>query len=138
MKKIRYLLLFLFVGILLTGCGSSNFKSLSYSELQSKLDNKDTFFFVVIRDGCSYCEAFAPKVEAVLNEYDVVGYKVNISDMSEDEYKKFDEVWNVDGTPTTIFIKEGTEESIMQRIDGSVSKDKVISKLKQNGYINEK
>ena len=136
MKKFKFLLLFLFVGILLVGCGSSsNLKSLSYSELKDKLENKEKFFFVVIRDGCSFCEAFIPRVEEVLDEYNIVGYKLNISDMSEDEYKEFDEIWDVSGTPTTIFIEDGSETSVMQRIDGSVSKDKFKTRLEQNEYI---
>lgn len=136
MKKIKLLILFLFVGFLFTGCGSSsNLKSISYSELKDKLESKEKFFFIVIRDGCTFCESFVPKVEDVLDEYDIVGYKLNISDMSEKEYNEFDEIWDVSGTPTTIFIEDGLEISIMQRIDGSVSKEVFITKLEQNNYI---
>lgn len=135
MKKIKYLLLILFVGIMFTGCGSSNLKSLSYSDLKDKLNNKESFFFIVIRDGCSYCESFVPKAEDVLNEYNIIGYKLNVSDLSDKEAEEFDKQWDVDGTPTTIFIVDGVEGSIMQRIDGSVSKEKLIDKLKQTGYI---
>ena len=83
--------------------------------------NKETFFFVVIRDGCSFCESFVPKVEEVLNEYDVIGYKLNISTFTEEEYNEFDATWNVDGTPTTIFIKDGSEVSILQRLEGQTA-----------------
>ena len=133
-KKIVFLFLLI---ILCTSCGTSNLKSLSYSELTKKLNDKETFFFVVIRDGCSHCESFVPKLEEVLDEYDVIGYKVNYSDLSEDEDEEFYNKFGVDGTPTTIFIKDGSEVSILQRLEGNTSKEKIISKLKLNNYIKE-
>ena len=136
MKKIKNILLLLLVTIILSGCGSSNnLKDISYSKFKTMLDNKESFFFVVVKDGCSYCDAYKPKVEEVLNEYNIVGYKLNISNMSESEYEEFDANYNVDGTPTTIFITNGQETSLLQRIDGNVSKEKLISKLEANSYI---
>ena len=135
MKKIKNILFICLLIILCTSCGSSNLKSLSYNELNKKLENKETFFFVVIRDGCQHCENFIPKVDDVLNEYDIVGYKINYSNLSEKEDDEFYNTFGVDSTPTTIFIKDGKEVSILQRLVGNVSKDKLISKLETNNYI---
>ena len=107
MKKIKYILLLIVCSFIFTGCNSSNLKDISYSKLQSMRENKETFFFIVVKDGCRYCEAFIPKAEEVLNDQDVVGYKLNISDMSDEEYNEFDSLFNVDGTPTNIFINNG-------------------------------
>ena len=135
MKKLKLILIPLLL-LVLCACGkSSNLKSLSLSELKEKMNNKETFFFVVEKDGCQYCEAYVPKVEEVLDEYDIIGYVINISDMSASEYEEFDKLFAIDGTPTTIFMTEGNELSILQRIDGNVSKDKIISKLENNNYI---
>lgn len=136
MKKIKYLFLLILTCFLLSGCNSNDYlKDISYSKLQSKLENKDTFFFIVVRDGCSFCESLIPRVEDVLEENEVVGYKLNLSNMSSDDLEDFANKYNVDGTPTTIFITEGTEVSIMQRIEGSVSKEYFKEKLQQNNYI---
>ena len=136
MKKIKYLFLLILTCFLLSGCNSNDYlKDISYSKLQSKLENKDTFFFIVVRDGCSFCESLITRVEDVLEENEVVGYKLNLSNMSSDDLEDFANKYNVDGTPTTIFITEGTEVSIMQRIEGSVSKEYFKEKLQQNNYI---
>ena len=137
MKKVKYILLVFLFAVLCTGCNKSNLKSLSFNELNKKLENNESFFFVVIRDGCQHCEGFIPKVEEVLNEYDIIGYKLNYTDLSSDEDDEFYNMFGVDSTPTTIFIKDGKEVSILQRLIGNVSKDKLISKLKTNNYIKE-
>lgn len=135
MNKFKYVLLTILSLFIFTGCDNSNFKSLSYDELMDKLESKDTFFFVVVKDGCDYCRAYEPKMEKVLDEYDVVGYYINISDMSEKEYNDFQSKYNVDGTPTTIFIYQGKETSLLLRIEGNQSEETIISSLKDNNYI---
>ena len=135
MKKFKsFILLFLLV-LLCSSCGSSNLKSLSYKELNKKLENNETFFFVVIRDGCSHCESFVPKVEEVVDEYNIIGYTLNYSDLSEEEDEEFFEKYGISSTPTTVFIKDGKEMSILQRIEGNVAKEKLVDKLKKNDYI---
>ena len=137
MKKISRLLIVILLVLFSSSCGNSKFKNLSYSELKEKMNNKDTFFFVVIKDGCQYCEKFVPIVEEVLDEYNIVGYKLNYSDLSESDDEAFYSEYGINSTPTTVFVKNGQEVSILQRIEGSVSKEKLISKLKNNGFINE-
>ncbi len=135
MKKIKFIVLSLLLLLTFTGCGKSNVKDLSYSKLKDMISDEETFFFVVVRDGCSFCEKFVPILEEVTDEYEITGYKLNIAKMSEDEYNEFDSIYNVDGTPTTIFIEKGKETSLLQRIDGYVGKEKLISKLENTGYI---
>ena len=135
MKNIRNILLVVISLFLLSGCGKNNLRSLSYSELNKKLENGDTFFFDVVQDGCSHCANFTPKLKEVLNEYDVVGYQLNITNMSEEEYDEFYSTFGISSTPTTVFISDGKEVSVVKRIDGDVSKEKIVSKLKANKYI---
>ena len=43
---------------------------------------------------------------------------------------------SLDGsTPITIFFKEGTEKTTATRIEGNVKSEKIIEKLKSNGFI---
>ena len=135
MKTVRNILLIAISVFLLSGCGKNNLKTLSYNELNKKMENGDTFFFEVVQDGCSHCANFTPKLKEVLNEYDVVGYQLNITNMSEEEYDEFYGVFGISSTPTTVFITNGKEISVVKRIDGDVSKEKIVSKLRANKYI---
>lgn len=136
MKNLKRLFLLILLVLFCSSCGSSsNLKSLSYKEFKEKIKNEDTFFLVVIRDGCQHCEKFVPKVEEVVDEYNIIGYTLNYSDLSEDEDEEFYNQYVVDGTPTTIFFKDGKDISILQRLEGNVSKEKLIDKLKKNDYI---
>ena len=138
MKKLIIIILAVTCLFTVTGCTSksdSYLKELSYEELNKKLSSKETFFFVVTQDGCSHCENFIPVMEKVLNDKKVVGYNLNTSKFSEEQNKEFDEKYGVTGTPTTIFIKDGEEVSLLQRINGEADSEKVIRKLQNNGYI---
>ena len=139
MKKLIICLLAITCLFTITGCSKSSdsyLKNLSYEEFNKKLSNKDTFFFVVTQDGCSHCENFVPVLEKVLNENKVIGYNLNTSTLSKEQSDEFDEKFDVSGTPTTIFIKDGQEVSILQRINGEADSEKVVRKLQINGYIN--
>jgi predicted bacteriocin transport accessory protein len=136
MKKLKYILAIFVIAMLFTGCSSKgSLSSISYSTLKEKLNNNDTFFFVVVREGCQYCEKFLPTVENVVKEYNLTGYSLNLSSLSSDEKNEFDKEYNVSGTPTTIFITDGKEASILQRLVGNQSEDKLVQKLKSNNFI---
>lgn len=137
MKKIKILSLILLFVLILTGCSkeSKYLVEISYNEFKQKIANNETFFVEVMQDGCTYCELFTPKLEKILAENQVTGYKLNMSKLTEDEHEEFSLNFGDDGTPTTIFLTEGKELSKLQRITGNVSESKIISKLKGNGYI---
>lgn len=109
--------------------------SVSYDELNEKLENKDTFILEVVQDGCHNCTSFTPKFEKVLDEYDLVAYTLNISIIDANDSDKFLKEYNVDGTPTVIFFKDGKETSTLKRLVGNKDEDVIISKLRSNGYI---
>lgn len=138
MKKFKIITLILVLTFIFVGCGKGDnnyLKELTYSDFNKKVSDAETFFVVLVQDGCPHCEEFVPKLEEVLTEYQVIGYKLNMSTMSEEEYNEFSLKYGKDGTPTTIFLNEGKELSKMQRISGNAAKSKIISKLKGNGYI---
>ncbi len=135
MTKFKFIILPILLLIIFTGCGKSNIKDISYSKFNDMIKDEESFFFVVIRDGCSHCEAFVPKLDEILKENDITGYTLNLAKMSQKELDEFYSKYDVEGTPTTIFIEKGKEASLLQRIDGNVSKEKIISKLETTGYI---
>ena len=108
MKNIKRIILLVVIALFCASCGKKdNLKSLSYSDFNKKLSNSETFFVVVIKDGCQHCENFVPKVRDVVNEYGITGYTLNFSSLSESEDEEFYNNFQVDSTPTTLFFKDG-------------------------------
>ena len=142
-KTVKIFSLFLVLVLLVVGCGKQEetnntemeyLKELTFEELEVKLENKEDIILEIVQTGCSNCTAFSPKFESVLNEYEIQAYSLNISYLS-DAGADWLELYNVDGTPTVIFFEKGEETSTMKRLVGNQSKEKIVSKLKANGYI---
>ena len=142
-KTISFLSLFLVLSLLLVGCENKKEKEveylidIDYATFISMVNNGDDFIVEVVQTGCSNCTAFSPKFEAVLTEYQITAYSLNISEFSDTDRNTFIDEYDVDGTPTVMFFEEGKETSTMKRLTGNQSKEKIISKLKSNGYISE-
>ena len=140
MKKFRIISFLILIITITTACSLKKeyLKEISYKELINKIDNEESFFFTVVQDGCSHCKEFTPKFEEILKEYNLTGFKLNFTNLSEEEDKLFEERFGSSiGTPTTIFIVNGKEQSQLTRLVGNLSKSKVIEKLKTMNYIKE-
>ena len=145
-KMIKFFSLFLVLVFIVSGCGNDTQNqtqedevliSLTYEEFNEKLDNGDTFILEVVQDGCPNCTSFTPKFKDVLSEYSLVAFSLNITELSTKDSNKFLNNYSVDGTPTVMFFKDGKETSTLKRLVGNKDKDIIISKLKNNGYIEE-
>lgn len=132
MKKFKFI--FIIIGLLLlTGCSKSNIERISYSEYEKLIADKETFILEVMQDDCSACKRFKPNLEEVLKEYKIKVKAISTDDLTDEQQDNF----GITGTPTVIFYINGEEETTASRIIGSVSKDKIISKFKANGFIKE-
>ena len=61
---------------------------------------------------------------------------IDVDLLNDDELKMFKNTVSFDGsTPITIFFKNGEEKTTATRIEGDVSEEKLINKLKTNGFI---
>ena len=106
----------------------SNLKSLAYEEINEKIDNKDSFVLCLTSTKCSHCNVY--------NKYDITIYYADVDTFDKEDYNKLKSEFSFDGsTPTTIFINDGEEETTATRINGDISTDKIINKLKKNGFI---
>ena len=111
------------------------FISLNYEELNKKLENKDNFILCVSRTTCSHCAQYKPKLKDIANEYKVELYYTDVDLYNEKDNKKFSNDYKITGTPTTLIFVDGKEVSVMSRIEGDVSKDKIITTLKKYDFI---
>jgi len=135
MKKIVKFTTLLLVIFLISGCNKSYMKEISYKEYQKLIDNKETFILEIMKTDCSACISFKPKITQVANDYKIEVKYLNTDSLTENELNDLYQDTGISGTPTVIFYNDGIEKTKSSRINGSVSTEKIISKLKANGLI---
>lgn len=144
-NKIVYIALIIFAAIiviLLVNYANTpkpgSFIQLDYKGVIKKVDNKDKFILVVSKSTCSHCATYKPKIEAIVKEYGIDVYYIDYDEETEDTQKEFLEKFNLDGaTPMTLFFEKGKEISVLNRIEGDLSSEKVISTFKKMGFIDD-
>lgn len=111
------------------------FKELKYKEVIEKIENKESFVLLLSQTTCSHCMDFKPKIENVANKYKLNIYYIETNLLNKDQASKLKTYISYTGTPTTIFILNGQETTVANRLNGSVEEQKIIDKLKSNGFI---
>ncbi len=138
-KLILGILIIIFVGIIIGYFifnKNNNLIKLDYKDIVNKIDNKESFVLCVSRTTCSHCQSYKPKLQKVANKYNIKIYYTDIDTYNKDELNDFNSRITFDGgTPVTLFIKNGEEKTTATRIEGDVSNDKIIDKLKKNVFI---
>lgn len=146
-NRMKNILLYLVIAILIIGGillvynlafkdkSESNIISINVSDLETKINNKETFVLVISQTGCSHCEQYLPELDRTLKEIDFTAYELNVTGISKEEGSTLNKYVNFSGTPTTIFFHEGEEATTLNRIIGYASKTKIIERLKSLGYI---
>ena len=110
---------------------------INIQQLEEKINNKDTFILVMTQTGCVHCQSYLPTIKKVSREYGVTFYVLNRAKLSKEEYNRLNDIANISGTPTTIFIVDGEEKTTLNRLTGSIEKSRLVEKLISEGYINE-
>lgn len=123
-KKIKLLLISIFV-IFITGCSNNNvITDIDYSKLEEIISNKESFILEIMQTGCSHCEEFTPRFKVILKENNLEAYSLNLYNLTKEERDKFNELTtSVSGTPTVLYFKDGKETS--HKINGAVSNEKI-------------
>ena len=142
MKKKIYILIIclIIVGIIIgffLYSKNDNLIKLNYKEIIEKIDNNESFVLCISRTTCSHCNVYKPKLRKIANNYGIKIYYTDVDKYDEEDLKNFNSRISFDGsTPITLFIKNGEEKTTATRIEGDVSVEKIIDKLKKNGFIN--
>ena len=124
--------------VVITLSNKSNLVKINYNEIMEKLDNKESFVLCLSASNCVHCQSYKPKLEKIANKYDIVIYYTNIDELNENDYEKLKTKLSfTGGTPTTIFFKNGEEKTTATRLEGDTKTEKILNKLKQNGFITE-
>lgn len=135
MKKYLKLGILLLTLFFITGCSNNYLEEITYNEYKELVKNKETFILEIMRTDCSACINFKPKIESVANEYKIEVKYINTDNLTNEENDNLFLDTGISGTPTVIFYNDGVEITKSSRINGSVSKDRIISKFKANGFI---
>ena len=111
----------------------NNIKTIIGSDLVEKLNQKETFILLVSQDGCSHCEEYKPILNRVLEENNKTAYEIEWKEIRN--HDKLKNLFNINGTPTTIFINERIEKTTINRLVGSTTYNDLKNKLKERGFI---
>ena len=113
----------------------SYLKEIKYEQLVQKVEKKESFVILFSQTTCAHCMDFKPKLERVAKQYKIKIYYLETDLLSEEKYTELKTMFNFNGTPTTVFVIDGEEKTAANRINGDVSEEKIIGKLKSNGFI---
>lgn len=108
---------------------------LKSDEVIEKINNKESFVLVISQTTCTHCISYKPVLESVAKKYKIKTYYVDVNLFSEEEDNEFKKYVSYSDTPSTLFIKDGEETTRANRIVGEANEEKIVSKLKQNGFI---
>jgi predicted bacteriocin transport accessory protein len=134
MKKIFVALTMI---LLLCGCSSKkSLETINYSELKEKIENKESFVLYIHKTGCTHCENYEPILKEVLNDYNLTIYSLNTANLSDSESNSVKEKFDLQGTPTLIYVKNGSADTVGSLI-GEQTYDNTKEFLIEYGYINE-
>ena len=128
------------IAFILIATLSSNNKAslinLTYKQVEEKIDNKDSFILVVSQSTCTHCASYKPKLEKISMDYELDIFYIDYDLENNNTQKEFLEEFDLDGsTPITIFIKDGKQTNLFDRLEGDVSESKAIEKFKEMGFI---
>ena len=122
--------------LIINNSTSNHLKKIDYEKVSTMIDNKESFVLCVSRTTCEHCNSYKPKLKEIANKYNLTIYYIDIDKETKENQTKFNDLISFDGsTPTTIFIKEGVEETTANRIEGDTTKTVIIKKLKANKVI---
>ena len=130
------LILIATLGIIFISSKTANGKleKINYKTVKEKMSKKEDFVLIVSRTDCSHCISYKPKVKQIAEDYNLTIYYIDYDD--EKNKDKFLEEFNLDGsTPITLFIKNGKQTSVLNRLEGDLETEKVIERLKKMNFI---
>ena len=120
--------------------GTAGLADIDYATYKSLQEANKPFIVIIAQTGCHYCEQYRPVVEKVATELGIPFNWIDMSKISEEDYKVFmksntffrrNKQW---GTPTTLLLNNS---DTIATINGYVDEDKLKSFLSTNVKVGE-
>lgn len=141
MKKIL-LVLTAICSLFLAGCTKGSVDEITFDDYQKMIKNKETFILFIGSHKCSHCAEFKITLESIIKKYRVHFKYIDVANLTDDQDKQLSKDITFKGTPTTVFIEKGKDNSCnvfscdkTKRIDGALGFDQVVEILKNMKYI---
>ena len=131
-------ILVIILGILLFVNGNSGkygLFELKYDDVIEKFNNKEDFVLVISQTTCEHCISYKPVLRSVSKKNKIKTYYIDVDLLNDKETEGLKKYVSYSDTPSTLFIKDGTESTRANRIVGEATEEKIVSKLKQNNFI---
>jgi predicted bacteriocin transport accessory protein len=113
------------------------YSEISFDELKIKMNNNETFVIYIGSNECSACAVFSPKLDKVINKYNIDVDYINVGKLDYDEINELMTVINFGASTPKVFFVDNGEYSQYNQIKGNQPYDMVIQKFKENGYIGD-
>lgn len=114
----------------------SKLYELTVDEVIEKINNKENIILCISRTNCSHCQDYKPKLDKISKKYNLEIFYIDIDKYGDEKESEFKKYISFDGsTPVTVFIKNGEEKTVSNRIFGNTNYDKIIKKFKKEGFI---
>ena len=133
MKK--KIIMILSILLLTSACSGSSFKNINLNNLKKALEKKETFV-LYLTDESDEGNVLKKTLKKVSNENNVKTYYLNTDKLNNKDEEELNNLFKYENTNIIIFIKNGTEETVLSRIDDIyTSKTKLKSEFIIQGYI---
>lgn len=107
----------------------SNIETISLSEFEAKILNKENITILISKSTCYYCVSYEPIINEVLNEQDKRIYRINILNLSTDEIEILRSYYKFIKTPTLFTVEDGIVKS---ELIGTKNKDDLSTWASEN------
>ena len=132
MKKIAMIFLLL---LTVTACSSSYLSKLNYKKLMTKLDNKESFVLYLTNEDESGL-TLKNTLQTVCKDNNIKCFYLNTDNLDEDELDSLKEKITFEDSNIIVFIKEGKENTVLERIDDVyISAKDLKEELKNQEYL---
>ena len=131
----RKVIMLLLILLLTTACSGSSFKSINVNNLKKSLEKKESFV-LYLTDESNDGNVLKKTLKKVSENNKIKSYYINTEKLNDKDTKELNNLFKYDETNIIIFVKEGTEETVLSRIDDIyISKSKLKSEFEIQGYI---
>ena len=132
MKKVFFTIILLMT-LVLTGCSNGNLKTISASDLNEKLNNKESFVLYFAKSDST----LEKTLKNVLKEYDLTGYKIDISKLDDKEMYDLKLKFSYND-PSIVFVIKGEDTGVLSHVTDSDTLSKsIVKRLMDMNFIKE-
>lgn len=119
----------------------NTYKEIKFNELKKIVDSGEQFILFIGSDTCSHCTVYKETLNSkIIPTYHVLVYYIDTNKLSEEELGYINARFFFSATPTTIFVKAGSEEvseRVLKKEVGSLNSKVFGELIKKYNFIKE-